>query len=189
VVISLSIIALVLAAALGIVLVERPSLVRTVTSTDTTTVIPSQEAESMVSEVFALHLLSFTSANVSSIVSQYGGNANVTWIGHGGFCYSGLYAGSGEIMTLLGDFLGKVTPELAMGNVTRTVTAEANGSMVVSSTFDFAARGPNYGIVNGTVSAQELYAYSAANGAWLISQETWDFLTFSSQFAVCPIYG
>jgi hypothetical protein len=183
VVIALSIVALVLAALLGFVVVTSQSMVKTVTVT--TTVVPAQQAAEMVGDSFAQHMLSLTSGNVSAIVSQYEGNANVTWIGHGGFCLAGLYAGSGDIMILFGDFVGQVAPALVMGNLTWTVTAEANGSMAVNSTFDFAGHGPANGIANGTVSAQDSYAYSTTKSAWLISQETWDFLTFSSQIPRC----
>lgn len=187
-VIALSIVALVLAALLGLVVATSQSMVKTVTVT--TTVVPTQQAVETVGDTFAQHLLSFslaygnslTSANVSAIVSQYEGNANDTWIGHGGdFCDVGLHAGSGNIFTLLGAFIGQVGPGLAIANVTRTVTAEANGSVSVNSTFDFAGHSLTYGIVNGTVSAEDSYAYSTTNGAWLISQETWDFITFNTQ--------
>ena len=186
-VVALSIIALILAALLGLVLVTSQSMVKTVTLT--TTAVPTQQAAEMVDAIFAEHMLSFsfasrnfTSANVSAIVSQYEGNATVTWMGRGGdFCDTGFYPGSGNIFTLLESFVGQVGPGLAIGNVTRTLTAEANGSVVVSSTFDFAAHSLTYGILNGTVSAEDSYAYSTMNGAWLISQETWDFIAFNTQ--------
>jgi hypothetical protein len=148
----------------------------------TTTVTPTQEAAATVGDSLARHLLSFSSGNVSAIVSQYEGNATVTWMGHGGaFCDAGLYSGS-NIRLMFGTFLDRVAPALAIGDATWTVTPEANGTTVVNSTFDFAGQGPVYGIVNGTVSAQDSFEYSTTNGAWMVSQETWDFLTFSSQF-------
>jgi hypothetical protein len=187
VVVALSIIALILAALLGLVVVTSQSMVKTVTLT--TTAVPTQQAAEMVGAIFAEHVLSFsfasrnfTSANVSAIVSQYEGNANVTWMGHGGdFCEIGLYSGSGNIFTLLESFLGQVGPALAIANVTRTLTAEANGSVVVDSTFDFAGHSLTYGILNGTVSAEDSYAHSTMDGSWLISQETWDFIAFNTQ--------
>ena len=189
VVIALSIVALALAALLGLVVVTSQSMVKTVTLT--TTVVPTQQAAEIVGDVFAQHMLSLTSGNVSAIVSQYERNANVTWMGQrdfGDFCYAGLYAGS-NVMTLFVDFLDRVTPALVIGNVTRIVTAEANGSVVVNSTFGFAGNGPTNGIVNGTVSAEDSYAYSTTNGAWLISQETWDFITFNSQLHPACFFG
>jgi len=158
----------------------------------TTTVTPTQQAaDIMVGDGFAQHLLSFSSGNVSAVVSQYEGNATVTWMGHGEeFCFlAGLYAGSNDIRILFGVFLGRVAPALEIGNATWTVTPEANGSVVVNSTFDFAGHGPVYGVANGTVSAQDTYVYSTTNGAWLVSQETWDFLTFSSQFPIPCFLG
>jgi hypothetical protein len=185
VVVALSIVALILAALLGLVVVTSESMVKTVT----TTVVSTQQAVEMVGGVFAQHMLSFTSGNVSTTVSQYERNATVTWTGHGGdFCYAGLYAGS-NIMILFGVFFRQVAPALTMGNVNRTVTVEANGSLVVNSTFDFAGHGVTYGIVNGTVSAEDSYVYSTTNGAWLISQERWDFITFNPQnFSTCIGY-
>lgn len=183
-VIALSVIALVLVALLGFVLLTSQSMVKTVTLT--TTVIPTQQAVEMVSGSFSQHMLQLGSGNVSAVVSEYERNANVTWIGKTQ-CYGGFYNGTFFITELMNAFLVQTAPALVIGNVTMTTTAEANGSVVVNSAFGFASHGGSSidGIVNGTVSAQDSYTYSTTNAVWLISQETWDFITFNTQFPAC----
>jgi hypothetical protein len=41
-----------------------------------------------------------------------------------------------------------------------------------------------WGRYHGTVSAQDSFAYSAPAHAWLISRETWDYLSFNVQTGV-----
>jgi hypothetical protein len=182
-IVALSVIVLLLAALLGLVLVTSLSMVKTVTSTETTTVMPTRQADDLVGASFAQHLLSFTSGNVSAIVSHYERNANVTWTGRA-FGLTGVYLGQGNITILLNVFLGKLVPTLAIGNATQAIMGNANGSVTVNSTFSFVGRGNIAGTVNGTVSAQDFYTYSTTAGAWKISQETWDFLTFNTQVPI-----
>ncbi|MGH9920852.1 MAG: hypothetical protein ACRD6W_18530, partial [Nitrososphaerales archaeon] len=80
----------------------------------------------------------------------------------------------------------KIVPVVAVGNPTMTIIPETNGSVLVNSTFGFQSmKAGNFGITNGTVSAQDLYTYSETNASWIISQETWNFLAFNSQIDPC----
>ncbi len=188
-IIALSIIALVLAAALGFVLLK-PQSITTVTSTETSTLMPARQAAEIVANTFAKHLLLFTSRNVSAIVSQYQPNANVTWEG-GGPCLSGLYPISdGSFVKLLDLFFQYRFPQfqiwpqgfhtILIGNVTQIRTTELYGSANVNSTF--VLKGQDIlGNLTSTVSAQDSYRYSATSDTWLISQETWHFLTLYTQ--------
>jgi hypothetical protein len=184
-IIGLSVITLVLAGALGFVLVTFQSMVKTVTSTETSTVTPTQQAVDIVGDRFVQHLVVFTSMNVSAIVAQYEPSANVTWEGQ--MCLGGIYsdAGSsdGDLTKLLNIFFDKTKTGLGLqgfnavfvGNVTRpTITAMTNGSVIVNSTFGLVGQAPT-GNFTATVSAQDSYAYSTTSGTWLISQETWHF--------------
>jgi hypothetical protein len=65
-----------------------------------------------------------------------------------------------------------------VGNVTREAGLLSNGSVMVNSTFIFSGQSVAWGRYNGTVSAQDVFAYSGIGHAWLISRETWDFLSY-----------
>jgi hypothetical protein len=82
-------------------------------------------------------------------------------------------------------FIVNYAHDLVIGNVTRTIVVEAGGLVAINSTFGFTTLGSSYGAITGTVSARDLYTYSNANDAWLISQETWDFLTLNSTYLNC----
>lgn len=162
---------------------------KTVTITHVETPTSSTELiVEWVNDSFSQHMLLLGSGNVSAIVSQYAGNANVSWFGEVGPCFGGTYplAGdNGNFSQLMNAFIVKYAHTLVIGKVARTIMSQSNGSVVVESAFGFATRGSSYGINNGTVSAQDLYTYSATNGAWLISREAWDFTTFDVMYLGC----
>jgi hypothetical protein len=189
-VVALSIVILVLGGTLGLVLVSPQSVMKeqTTTTTVTSTLTPTQQAVEMASDSFAQHLALFTSRNVSALVAQYEPTANVTWIGLS--CWSGIYpnAGnsSGDLTKLLNIFFDNTKTFLGyqgfdavfVGNITRTsVITTTGGSFIVNSTFGLLGQAST-GNFTATVSAQDSYAYSRTNDTWLISQETWHFLTY-----------
>lgn len=89
---------------------------------------------------------------------------------------------NGDVAKLLPDFFaGKFSVpfnSVYAGNATdMTIVPLANGTVIVNSTFGlvgFAATG-NF---TATVSAQDSFVYSSLSGEWMISQETWNFLTY-----------
>jgi hypothetical protein len=195
---SLSIIILVLAAALGLSLSLRPtsrvlSETSIVTSTETvttseietavvnhtvtTTVTPLQQ----VNESFSEHLLSFGSGNVSAILARYEQGANLTW--EQAECFSGLFIVPHDARLLLDILSANVTRAWAVDNATLPkITIATNGSLLVNDTFALAMR-TAHGNITSTISAEVVYTYSS--GDWLISQETWHFLTFESGPGMC----
>jgi hypothetical protein len=193
-VVALSALVVILVAALGLVLVSAPqSTIKTVTVTSTVT--PAVQSTESVGASFAQHLVLFSSRNVSAIISQYEPNATVVW--EHLFCWSGLYqnAGSsnGDVAKLLPDFFhGQFSAPLNSiyaGNSTKmTVVPLANGTVVVNSTFGLVGLAYT-GNFTATVSAQDSFVYSSSNNAWMISQETWNFLTYSipDNALVCSI--
>jgi hypothetical protein len=50
--------------------------------------------------------------------------------------------------------------------------------VLVNSTFVTVEQSIAEGKINATVSAHDFYAYSATARTWLISRESWDFLSF-----------
>jgi len=193
-VVALSALVVILVAALGLVLVSAPQpTVKTVTVTSTVT--PAGQAIESVGESFAQHLVLFSSKNVSAIISQYEPNATVVW--EHLFCWSGLYqnAGSsnGDVAKLLPDFFhGRFSAPLNsvyVGNATKmTIMPLANGTVIVNSTFGLVGLAAT-GNFTATVSAQDSFVYSSLSNAWMISQETWNFLTYYTpqNVLVCAI--
>jgi len=199
-VVGLSIVILVLAGTLGLVLVSPQSIMKEQTTiTVTSTVTPTQQEVGTISDSFVQHLVLFTSRNVSAIVAQYEPSANVTW--NGLSCWSGVYANaanSGDLTTLLNIFFDNTKTALGyqgfsavfVGNVTRTsVGTTTDGSFIVNSTFGLLGQA-SVGNFTAIVSAQDSYVYSRTSGTWLISQETWHFLTYyiPPEVLICAIY-
>lgn len=149
----------------------------------TTSSVPVDLTTQTVEGSFSLHMQDFASDNVSSIVSRYLPNATVTWTGNAD-CFDGYYVGTGNITKLMDVFV-KTAPDLLVGNLV-TAATDRDGSVLVNSTFGFASAGSAaVASTNGTVFAQDTYLYSAATRSWLISQETWNFLTFNTSGFPC----
>jgi hypothetical protein len=146
----------------------------------------SLDAYEQVSDSFASHMLLISERNPFAIVSQYQENATVKWTGNiGGL--QGLYNGTGVIFLLMNDsFIGQAGL-FSIGNATQAVLAVSADSAMVNSSFEISGQMYNFGYYpttsfNGTVSAQDFYKYSASQGAWLISRETWNFLDVAFQY-------
>ena len=76
------------------------------------------------------------------------------------------------------------TKSFTAENLTQSVAATSNTSVMVNSTFVMLEQSIAFGHINGTVSAKDSYVYSAAGHAWLISRESWDFLSYDIQTAI-----
>ena len=160
---------------------------RTVTST-TTVVSTVPDVYDQVDNSFANHVLFLSSANASAIASQFESNATVTWTGDIA-PFQGNYVGAGNIFILMNSSIAGRGSIFSVGNVTHSVVGISGDSALVNSSFAFSGKAVSLGATyNGTVSAQDFFVYSAANGTWLISGETWDFITFNSAGLV-PITG
>jgi hypothetical protein len=162
------------------------------TKTVTTTVISTQGATGLVSGLYAEHILLLDSRNVSAIVNQYEDNATIVWTSEAQCeCNSldGTYTGAANITLLMKQLLFGTdangfsfgTKSFVAENLTESVAVASNGSVTVDSTFGIMEQSIASGKINGTASAGDSYTYSTASGAWLISRETWDFLSYSVQ--------
>jgi hypothetical protein len=155
----------------------------TTTVTSTTIISTAGDTYSQVAASFANHMLFLSSRNASAIASQYQDNATVTWFGKenvGGLV--GIYNGSRDIFILMNaSFIGRGS-SFTMGNVSEIIALTSADSATVNSTFAFFGQNPVLeGNFNGTVSAEDHYVYSTSEGAWLISQEVWDFVSFNAR--------
>ena len=111
-----------------------------------------------------------------------GGTPLIVWTGEA-LGLAGIYNGTSNIGLLFNaSFFGPRSTALAVGNVTQTILAASDDSAVVNSSFTFLGSSSLEGNFSGSVSALDYYTYSAASGSWLISQETWNFLSYSVQF-------
>jgi hypothetical protein len=149
----------------------------TTTGLSTVTVSTSGSAYDQVADSFANHMLSLSERN-----------ATVTWVGAvDEYGLAGLYNRTEIPLLMRESFIGKGT-SFTMGNLTLAITVISADSATVNSTFEIfgqglyvaAIPGPVYTAFNATVSAEDSYAYSTPNNAWLISNETWSFTSFNT---------
>jgi putative pyrroloquinoline-quinone binding quinoprotein len=142
----------------------------------------TMSAVNLVNGSFANHMRLLASRNTSAMVSQYGGNSSIVWTGEA-LGLAGIYNGTSNIGLLFNaSFFGPRSTALAVGNVTQTILAASDDSAVVNSSFTFLGSSSLEGNFSGSVSAMDYYVFSAASGSWLISQETWNFLSYNVQF-------
>jgi hypothetical protein len=162
------------------------------TKTVTTTATATQQPVGVVSGLFAEHMLLLDSRNVSAIVGQYEENATISWTTDGQCeCNSlnGNHTGTANITQLMNQLLHGINANgsgfgmqsFMVENLTQKVAATSNVSAMVNSTFDIAEHSIAQGNINGTISAQDSYEYSATNHTWLISRESWNFLSYYIQ--------
>jgi hypothetical protein len=160
----------------------------TTTELSTVTVSTSASAYDQVADSFANHMLFLSERNATAIASQYAGNATVTWVeAIGEYGLAGLYNRTEIPLLMRVSFIGKGT-SFTTGNLTLAITVISADSATVNSTFEIfgqgfyvaAIPGPVYTAFNATVSAEDSYAYSMPNNAWLISNETWSFTSFNT---------
>jgi hypothetical protein len=162
------------------------------TKTVTVTVTSIQQPAAIVSGLFAEHMLLLDSRNVSAVVGQYEGNGTITWTSEGQCeCNSlnGNYTGTANITQLMNRLLfginangsGFGMQSFMAENLTQKLAAASTVSVMVNSTFAILEYSIAQGNINGTISAQDSYMYSATNHTWLISRESWNFLSYYIQ--------
>jgi hypothetical protein len=157
-----------------------------------TTTTAAQQPVVVVSGLFAEHMLLLDSRNVSAIVEQYEGNATISWTTDGQCeCNSlnGNYTGTANMTQLMNQLLfginangsGLGMQSFVAENLTQKVASTSDVSVIVNSTFAMVEHSIAQGNINGTISAQDSYEYSATNHTWLISRESWNFLSYYVQ--------
>lgn len=183
---AISAVALVLAAAAALEYSQLQSLGSRPASTTTETVTVSDYATgaaAQVNQTFVEHMFLLTSGDASAVVGQFSKNATVSWTGTSVGpdtsvpSLNGNYTGTDSILRLINGTIASRTSSFDVGNLTWSVSV-TGGSAEVDSSFSFVGYNPaTYGHWNGTVSAQDSFV-RASDGAWLISREAWNFLSF-----------
>ena len=134
-------------------------------------------------------MLLLSERNATNIVSQYGGDANLTWVGRaqnaGGL--QGVYNKTDILILMNVSFIGRAC-SFGIGNLSHKVAQTSKDSAAVQSSFEFFGSDYTFGpypnftrCFNGTVSVQTTFAYSAPTNAWLISRELWNFTSLNLQ--------
>lgn len=155
----------------------------------TTVQVTMPSVSDQVSSAYANHLSLFSSKNVSATVSQYTDDANVTYEGQAAGL-QGNYTGTSDIRILIAADISKTTLFFIANETQPSIQVETMGSgdsvvsVVVNSTFNFRGESPVFGNINGTVSARTTFVPGSASGNWLISNETWNYLSYWVQYPV-----
>jgi hypothetical protein len=142
----------------------------------------SNSTTKLVASAFADHMQLIASRNVSAIINQYETNDNVTWTGNAPGL-KGLYSGVDDTSTLFRYFLGHASSFL-VGNVTEATVIQSAISAVVNSSFSFRGQSTVWGNFSGSVAAEDFFVFSPTTGAWMISQEIWNFHSLEYQFPI-----
>jgi hypothetical protein len=151
--------------------VTQVNLVATTIAADSNS-ISSQLFEKQVANSFANHLQSLESLNTADIMRDYRENSIVMWTGQYGQL-GGTYRGELNISLLMSSFLSDVS---SMSITNETYAYHENGDVaLVNATLDLVENNKNIFSFNATIQA--LVSYSYTGSEWLISNETWVFLS------------
>jgi hypothetical protein len=124
-----------------------------------------------------LHISALNQRNLTAAYSEYAPNAFMVWEGvtQG---YGGAYSGR-EINYTLEDFIEiPVFINFTISSLDSPYTLD--GTVYIGANISFVGLGHEAGNFNGTILAN--YSYIDLNGVWLISQETWNFVGFTTEY-------
>jgi len=124
------------------------------------------------------HLAKLANANITGAAEDYTPNAKMIYYGVT-FGLGGNYTGTGNIRETLQALFGEAT-NFHFTIETFNSTIQSNASADIGANLSFAGLNHIMGEFNGTISAEYHYIYQ--NGAWLISDEYWNFETGNFQY-------
>ncbi|MDG6928687.1 MAG: hypothetical protein JRN29_01390 [Nitrososphaerota archaeon] len=132
-----------------------------------------------VSTAFASHLNLISTRDVTSLMQGYESNATVVWEGNAAGL-QGTYPGSDNIQILYSKALSTASV-FQVTNTSYSVRSPGTNLAVVNASVAMTGNSSILGSINGTISVQVNYVYTT--GAWMISQETWNFKVFNVQYS------
>jgi hypothetical protein len=162
---------------------SRLSRTTTVTSTSTMTVTTDSTQE--VVSACAAHLKNFESKNQPAIAGDYENNATFSVTGNA-VGLTGTYVGLFNIRILYGSMLSqRFFATVNLKNVSYAVNVLGNGKAAVKSNFTMYGNSTYISASHGAIPVMGSYvatvrsevSYASVGNAWLISNETWNFLT------------
>jgi hypothetical protein len=154
------------------------------TSSANSTATNTSAAYKQVASAFASHTALLNSRNISGLEAEYWIDSSINWTG----VYSpesdfGPYQIESNLQAFFGQFdnftISNETYTISPSNESSTFAPEGS-YWVVNSSFVFAGYGDGAGKINGSILAQDTYV--SIDGAWTISGETWDWLSFHTQY-------
>ncbi len=126
------------------------------------------------------HFQNLENLNPGEAISDYSQNASVVWSGNT-LSFAGSYNGIDSVRNLLVAFLSSTTRMMiSSGGLSSLPSGSPNVAMVNGSIF-LSGENADLGYFNGNVNAQ--YRYVHSDGKWLISEESWNFKSFSTQYS------
>jgi hypothetical protein len=130
--------------------------------------------------VWLAHIAHLDSLNTTAAVQDYASNATMIWSGTTqGF--GGTYNGAANIGLTLRTFLNNASNfQITVESFNATRPPSPNGTAAIEATLEFSGSDHILGNFNGGIVTTYLYIYQ--NGRWLISQEDWNFTSFTTEF-------
>lgn len=125
------------------------------------------------------HIAKLSQRNVAAATLDYASDAVMVWAGDAQGC-EGTYQGTRNIEYTLETFISGIN---SINFTIQSVDASypLNGSVNVVANLSFVGSGHLPGSFNGTVSA--FYSYVYEGDVWLISQEVWNFASFTTEYS------
>ena len=133
---------------------------------------------SALSQAWLLHLAKLEEFDIQGAVEDYAPNATMIWVGDTQGL-GGTYNGSNLEFALQVFPGGSNSFSLAIQSFNSTTLP--NGTAIIAALLAFTGSSNVDGSFHGTISAS--YQYISQNGIWLISQERWNFQSFTVQYA------
>jgi hypothetical protein len=136
--------------------------------------------ESEIQTFLKAHITKFEELKWGLVVNDYTGNAVVTWGGEAS-PYGGTYFGRDNILQLFQAVVSTST-QLSIEESNFVARPTSTTSVVdANATLFLQGNSTTLGLFNGNINAWYQFVYFG--GDWLISQETWIFRTFNTQFS------
>jgi hypothetical protein len=126
------------------------------------------------------HLKKLASLSLSGAASDYADNAVLVWTG-ASQAFGGTYDGPNSIRDLLQIIMGSARNVSVSINSFTSKPSSAANLEDVNATLYLVANSTTLGRITGNIVAEYVFVY--ANGTWQISQETWNYLTFVTQYS------
>jgi hypothetical protein len=126
------------------------------------------------------HFKKLSALSVNGAASDYAGNAVLVWTG-ASQAFGGTYENPNSIRDLLQSVLGSARNISITINSFAAKASSAPGFEDVNASLYLQANSTILGSITGNIVAHYVFVYS--DDSWKISQESWNYKTFSQQFS------
>jgi hypothetical protein len=143
--------------------------------TTTTPPSPSSGNLNLVPVLFQEHIANISARNIQGIMQQYSSNSLVIWEGNAQGL-GGTYSGYGNINLLYDKAIGSAST-FNMKILSYSQRNISSSEAEVNSSVSMTGKSTYLGNMSATISIAAVYEYTSSG--WQISNETWNFLSFS----------